>query len=286
MSVLQRVIEARERFLRAGIPPDQAAIDSEVLARHALGWDRAHYLTHRYEPMAREVQERVEELVRRRERREPIAYITGVREFWGLDFLVTPAVLVPRPETEAIVEAALSRMIDQHRVWRIADVGTGSGCLAVALAYERQQAHVTATDISAEALAVAAANALRHGVDSRLRLVRTSLLDGVPGPFDLIVANPPYVPVDSSENLPPDVRDFEPKAALFGHGADGLDEARRLLSQSPARLMPGGWLLMEFGFGQGPAVRAAVDSVPDLEFVERLRDLQGHERTLVATRSS
>ena len=194
MSVLQRVIEVRERLRRARISPDQATIDAEILARHALGQDRATYLAHRDESIADDVSERLEAMVRRREGREPVAYILGEREFWGLSFLVSPAVLIPRPETEAIVEKALALMDDAGRAWRLADVGTGSGCLAVALARERANANVIATDISEAALGVAAANAVRHGVDSRIRLIRTSLLDDVPAPFDLIVANPPYVP--------------------------------------------------------------------------------------------
>ncbi len=286
MSVLQRVIDARERFLRAGIPPDQAAIDAEILVRHVLGQDRATYLARRDEPIPDDDFERLEAMVRRREGREPVAYILGEREFWGLSFLVSPAVLIPRPETEAIVERALALMNDARRAWRLADVGTGSGCLAVALAHERGNATVIATDISEPALGVAAANALRHGVDSRIRLIRTSLLDDVPGPFDLIVANPPYVPAGTRGGLQPDVRDYEPETAVFGHGADGLDEVRLLLTQTPERLAPGGWLLMEFGFGQGDAVRAAVNAVPELRLVEVLRDLQGHERTLVARSGS
>lgn len=282
MSVLQRVIDARERLRRAGIPPDQAAIDAEILARHALGQDRATYLAHRDEPILEDESERLEGMVRRREGREPVAYILGEREFWGLSFLVSPAVLIPRPETEAIVEKALALMDGAARAWRIADVGTGSACLAVALARERVNANVIATEISEPALGVAAANAVRHGVDSRIRLIRTSLLDDVPGPFDLIVANPPYVPGSTREGLQPDVRDYEPGTAVFGHGPDGLDEVRHLLAQTPQKLTPGGWLLMEFGFGQGDAVRAAVNAVPGLRLVEVLRDLQGHERTLVA----
>src|SRR6478672_8787900 len=233
MTVLERVIAARERFLRAGIPPDQAAIDAEILARHALRQDRATYLAHRDEPIADDESGRLEAMVRRREGREPVAYILGEREFWGLSFLVSPAVLIPRPETEAIVERALALIDDARRAWRLADVGTGSGCLAVALAHERRNATVIATDLSEPALGVAAANALRHGVDSRIRLIRTSLLDDVPGPFDLIVANPPYVPGGTRDAIQPDVRDYEPETAVFGHGADGLDEARRLLAQTP-----------------------------------------------------
>ena len=284
MTLFQIVVAARERFIRAGIPPDQAAIDAEVLARHIAGWDRATYLTRRDDPIGPALAASYEQAVARRERREPVAYITGTREFWGLDFLVTPAVLIPRPETEFVVEAALARLCDRTRPWQIADVGTGSGCLAVALAHELTNAAVTGTDISSAALEVARRNAARHGVESRVTFVETSLLEGVTGPFDLIVANPPYVPASHEPTLSPDVRDHEPRPALYGHGTDGLDEIRALLTQSPSRLADGGVLLMEFGFGQGGAVCAALAEIERLRFVEILRDLQGHERTLVADR--
>ena len=275
-------IAARERFIRAGIPPDQAGIDAEVLARAAAGWDRATWLTRRNEPAGIEAAARFEAMASRREQREPVAYITGVREFWGLDFIVSPAVLIPRPETELIVEAALDRLADPARAWRIADVGTGSGCIAIALATERRAAMLTATDISEAALEVARQNATLRGVGSRIDFLRTSFLNDVIGPFDLIVANPPYVPTFARTALAPDVREFEPHAALFGHGADGLDEVRAILSQAATRLAPGGWLLMEFGFGQGDEVREAASGVRGLRVEMILRDLQGLERTLVA----
>ena len=275
-------IAARERFIRAGIPPDQAGIDAEVLARAAAGWDRATWLTRRNEPAGLEAAARFEAMASRREQREPVAYITGVREFWGLDFIVSPAVLIPRPETELIVEAALDRLADPARAWRIADVGTGSGCIAIALATERRAAMLTATDISDAALEVARQNAILRGVGSRIGFLRTSFLDDAIGPFDLIVANPPYVPTFARTALAPDVREFEPHAALFGHGADGLDEVRAILSQAATRLAPGGWLLMEFGFGQGDEVREAASGVRGLRVEMILRDLQGLERTLVA----
>jgi len=275
-------IAARERFIRAGIPPDQAGIDAEVLARAAAGWDRATWLTRRNEPAGLEAAARFEAMASRREQREPVAYITGVREFWGLDFIVSPAVLIPRPETELIVEAALDRLADPARAWRIADVGTGSGCIAIALATERRAAMLTATDISEAALEVARQNATLRGVGSRIDFLRTSFLNDVIGPFDLIVANPPYVPTFARTALAPDVREFEPHAALFGHGADGLDEVRAILSQAATRLAPGGWLLMEFGFGQGDEVREAASGVRGLRVEMILRDLQGLERTLVA----
>jgi release factor glutamine methyltransferase len=282
VSLWQAVVGARERFIRAGIPPDQAAIDAEVLARHDRGWDRATYLSRRDEPLAAGAAASYETLVMRRERREPVAYIIGHREFWNLQFRVTPAVLIPRPESEFIVEAALARLRDRSRAWAIADVGTGCGCLAISLAHELPAARVTATDISPAALAVARENGERLGVADRVTFVQTSLLEAAAGPFDLIVANPPYVPSSHRPTLSPDVRDHEPVQALYGHGDDGLDEVRALLAQAPSRLAREGVLLMEFGHGQGDAVREALRAVGTLELADILRDLQGHERTLVA----
>lgn len=286
MPLWQAVVAARERFIRAGIPPDQAAIDAEVLARHTQRWDRATYLTRRDEPVSAADAAAFDDVVARRERREPVAYITGRREFWNLEFLVTPAVLIPRPESEFIVDAALARLRDRSRTWAIADIGTGSGCLAITLAHELPAARVTATDISRPALTVARQNAERLGVADRVTFVETSLLADAPGPFDLIVANPPYVPSSHRPTLSPDVRDHEPPEALYGHGDDGLDEARALLAQAPSRLSPNGVLMMEFGFGQGEAVRAALAETPELALIDILRDLQGHERTLVAAQSA
>ncbi len=283
-SLLQLVIAARERFVRAGIPPDQAGIDAEVLARHVMGWDRAAYLTRRDAPVDPADRDRYEALIARRERREPVAYITGFREFWGREFAVSPAVLIPRPETEFIIEQSLARLGDRQDVRRIADVGTGSGCIAITLACELPWSHVIGTDISGPALRLAQQNARRHGVTSRVHLVETSLLDGTRGPFDLIVANLPYVPASHKPSLSADVRDHEPERALFDRADDGLDIVRRLLAQAPSRLSDEGLLLAEFGFGQGHGVLAALASAPELELVEILRDLQGHERTLVARR--
>ncbi len=275
------VVAARERLIRAGIPPDQAGIDAEVLARHVLGWDRAKYIASRYEPFLTETAAEFEAVVAKREQRVPVAYITGHREFWGLDFAVSPAVLIPRPETELIVEAALSFLGDVAAQWRIVDVGTGSGCLAVSLAHERPQAQLIATDVSEAALAVAQRNASRHGVADRIQFVRTSFLSDVPGPFDLIIANPPYVPRAHESTLASDVRNHEPAIALFGRGEDGLDDVRQVLAESASRLAPSGRLMMEFGFGQGPAVRRDAQQA-GLEIIDILRDLQGHDRTLVA----
>ena len=275
------VVAARERLIRAGIPPDQASIDAEVLARHVLGWDRAKYLMRRHESFPEHTADRFEAAIEQRERRVPVAYITGHREFWGLDFEVSPAVLIPRPETELMVEAALKFLSSTAGSPRIADVGTGSGCLAVTLACECPQATVVATDVSRSALAVARRNASRHGVTARVQFVATSFLDGVQPPFDLILANPPYVPRSHEATLSADVRNHEPALAVFGRGDDGLDDVREVLSHAARRLAPNGRLMLEFGFGQGPDVRRDAERA-GLQIVDVLKDLQGHERTLVA----
>jgi len=275
------VVAARERLIRAGIPPDQASIDAEVLARHVLGWDRAKYLMRRHESFPEHTADRFEAAIEQRERRVPVAYITGHREFWGLDFEVSPDVLIPRPETELMVEAALKFLSSTAGSPRIADVGTGSGCIAVTLACECPQATVVATDVSRSALAVARRNASRHGVTARVQFVATSFLDGVQPPFDLILANPPYVPRSHEATLSADVRNHEPALAVFGHGDDGLDDVREVLSHAARRLAPNGRLMLEFGFGQGPDVRRDAERA-GLQIVDVLKDLQGHERTLVA----
>ena len=275
------VVAARERLIRAGILPDQASIDAEVLARHVLGWDRAKYLMRRHESFPEHTADRFEAAIEQRERRVPVAYITGHREFWGLDFEVSPAVLIPRPETELMVEAALKFLSSTAGSPRIADVGTGSGCIAVTLACECPQATVVATDVSRSALAVARRNASRHGVTARVQFVATSFLDGVQPPFDLILANPPYVPRSHEATLSADVRNHEPALAVFGHGDDGLDDVREVLSHAARRLAPNGRLMLEFGFGQGPDVRRDAERA-GLQIVDVLKDLQGHERTLVA----
>ena len=276
MSLAERVSEAARRLAAAGIDAGDAAFDAEVLARWALGWDRATYLARWRERAPAGFGGRFEALVARRCRREPVARITGRREFWGLDFEVTPAVLVPRPESELLVETALARLGDRAAPWAVADVGTGSGCLAVALARELPRARVTATDISPKALGVARRNAARHGAADRVTFHGADLLEGLPGPFDLIVSNPPYVPDAVIGTLAPEVRRHEPAAALRG-GPDGLDTVRRLVAAAADRLRPGGWLVMEVGAGQSGAAtdigrRAGMRTVaahPDLQGIPR-----------------
>jgi release factor glutamine methyltransferase len=273
-SVLERIAKGRDALVRGGIAPFDASLDAELLARHVLGWDRATLLTRGREDPPADFADRFDDLIERRTLREPVAQITGHREFWGLDFEVTPDVLVPRPETESIVEAALE-LADRARPLRILDVGTGSGCLAIALAVELPASHVIASDVSAAALRVARRNAARLRVSERVLFVCASLLDAVSGPFDLIVSNPPYVA--TTEPLPPDVAIYEPRAALFA-GPEGLDALRGLIGTAASHLVPGGSLIVEFGFGQSEAVRAMA-SAAGWRRSTILEDLQGIERT-------
>ena len=213
-----------------------------------------------------------------------MSYIMGEREFWGRPFIVTPDVLVPRWETELLVEAALSFRKDTPGASpRLADIGTGSGCVAVTLALEWPTADLWATDVSAEALAVARRNAERHGATARVGLGLGELLAGHMGPFDLIVSNPPYVPETDRGSLPPEVVDHEPPEALFA-GPDGLDVIKRVLDAAPPALAHEGRLLVEIGFGQADAVKHLVSRTAGLAFVDILPDLQGIPRVLVATR--
>jgi len=272
---------ARERLVEAGIRHDDAAVDVDVYARTILGWDRATLLANLRQPAPPELEPRFSEWLERRERREPTAYIVGTREFWGREFLVTPAVLVPRPETEFIVEEGLALLIGVTAP-HIADIGTGSGILGVTLAAELPSSRVVATDVSAEALAVAHQNAERLGVAERVAFVNTSYLSDVDGRFDLVVTNPPYVRDGDKRALSPDVR-HEPEVALFG-GPDGLRDVSGVLDAAVAKLKPGGWFVMEFGYGQEDDVSLLVTAraVHQLDHIRN--DLQGIPRTAVVQR--
>lgn len=294
-----RIQEARRRFEQAGIEPAEAALDADVLARHALGgWERGQLLVRQHDACPAGFAGIFEALVRRRERREPTGYIIGRREFWGLDIEVGPGVLVPRPETELLVEETLARLSPEGggpgpapapagatrlpRL-RIVDVGTGSGCIAVALARWLPHADVVAVDASRDALDVARRNAVRHDVGGRVRFVLADLLAGVAGPFDAVVSNPPYVPAADIGGLQREVRDYEPRQALSG-GADGLDAIRRLVAEAASVLREGGWLLVEFGFGQADGIRAIIAAEPRLDLVDVRPDLAGIPRVAVARR--
>lgn len=248
---------ARDRLLAAGATEDEveAEIEAEVLLRHALDPDASVTKAHLYagyeDQIDTQVAQRFEAVLSRRLAREPSAYITGRREFYGLEFRVTPDVLIPRPETEMLVEAAikLARAEPQRPRLRIADVGTGAGALAVTLAKLLPAAEVYATDVSRAALGVAAENARHHGVERRVAFRAGHLLTPVHDYVDLIVANLPYVTTQDWSQLEPELREHEPRLALDG-GDDGLDLIRDLLRQAPRYLRPGSHVLLEIGEGQ------------------------------------
>lgn len=284
MTIHDLVQGARDRFMNAGISATLATLDAEVLARQVLGWDRARFLTDRNEKASSIFLLQYEPLVARRERREPVSYILGTREFWGLPFEVGPDVLIPRPETEFIVEETIA-LTGKDSSPLIVDVGTGSGCIAIALAREIPAARVIATDVSKYALEVARRNALSHGVANRITFVETSFLDGIEEPADVIVSNPPYVPAVSQPGLTPEVRDYEPAVAVFG-GEDGLDGLRSVVEGAAQRLKPGGWLVMEFGCGQDDDVTELVKGVDGIDVVKIRHDLQDIPRTVVCRRNA
>jgi release factor glutamine methyltransferase len=284
MSIHAQVSAARLRLREAGITPTESDLDARLLAQHVLGWTTERFLTDARDPAPDGFAPHYDALVARRVTREPLAYIVGVREFWGLELEVTRDVLIPRPATELIVEAMQELFPDRSVPLRIADICTGCGCVAVALAHERPAAVISASDISLPALVVARRNAARHGVGDRVTFTHGDLLDDVAGTFDAIVANPPYVIDRAGPALQPEVRDHEPSVALFG-GIDGLTLVARLVEAAPNRLRPGGYLIFEFGLGQDVEVEALLETAPELTLVGVRRDLQGIARTAIAKRA-
>jgi release factor glutamine methyltransferase len=284
------VLWARERLRAAGIPDDEADLDARLLAEHVLGWDTARFFSIAAEdPEPAGFAGRYETLVARRAAREPVSYIVGHHEFWGLRFEVSPAVLIPRPESELLVEIGSEVIASRSAAasrdeCHVADVCTGSGCIAVALAHERPAAGFVATDTSDAALDVARRNASAHCVNHRVQFVSADLLNGVDGTFDLIVSNPPYVREVDRAALQPEVRDHEPPLALFA-GPDGLDVIRRLVAHAPSRLEPGGTLVFEIGFGQRDAVEQLISSTAGLTMIGFRSDLQGIPRAAIARKT-
>lgn len=247
-TVLSLLQWSADYFAGKGI--DSARLDAELLLAATLNLDRVGLYLQYDRPMAADELADYKALVQRRARREPLQYILGETEFWSLTLAVSPAVLVPRADTEVLVEEALQRLTDAGRVL---DVGTGSGAIAIALASERPQLTVTAIDRSPEALAVAAVNVERHRLAGQIALAEGDLAALPDGPFEMVVSNPPYVPTADWEALMPEVHDYEPRLALDG-GTDGLDAYRHLARQARHLLVPGGWLLVEVGIDQADAV--------------------------------
>ncbi len=278
MTLRQIVAGVAGRLAAAGI--ETARGDAWLLLAAATGRERASLMAAGADEIGAAAQARLEELVRRRSAREPMAYILGEREFWSLAFQVTPAVLIPRPESETVVEAALAQIEDRRARLRVLDLGTGSGCLLLALLSELPAATGLGVDLSAGALALARANAGRLGLAGRARFEQRSWGAGLDGVFDLIVANPPYVGADELAGLEPEVREHEPQIALIA-GPDGLCAYRALIPDCARLLAEGGAVALEIGQGQGDAV-AALLVRHGLAVVGRRPDLAGIPRCLVA----
>jgi release factor glutamine methyltransferase len=267
---------------------ENAARDAEFLLLHTLGLSRVALLAYPDREILPEQHGAYQDNVRRRMQHEPIQYITGEQEFYGLLLKVTPAVLIPRPETEHLVEAVLERMPAKDAI-KIVDVGTGSGAIAIALAVHLRKAEIVALDLSLEALAVASSNARRHDVADRTHFIPSDLLAAALGPnsenegaFDAVVSNPPYIPESDRATLPPEVRDYEPATALFA-GVEGLDLYRRLIPQAHAALKPNGLLALEIGYGQREALASLLSGWKEVSFVN---DLQQVPRIALARRPS
>jgi len=264
-----------------------AAIHADLLLRQALGWSRAELIARQNDRPPAEATGYFFQLIERRRGRIPTQYLVGQQEFWGLEFRVTPSVLIPRPETELLVEHALKEL-PRDREILIADIGCGSGCISVALAKELPAARFIAVDLSPSAVAVATDNAVRHEVSPRIMFIVGDLFEPVgqllnelpQDACDAIVANPPYIESDSIEALEPEVRDHEPRSALDG-GPDGLDVIRRLIVEAPRFLAPGAPLLFEIGFNQSAQVRRLLDDSP-FKSVRMTNDLQSIPRLVIA----
>ncbi|HLI81190.1 MAG TPA: peptide chain release factor N(5)-glutamine methyltransferase [Candidatus Binataceae bacterium] len=265
--------EAADKLARAGV--DTARLDAEVLLAHACGVLRAQLISGAFRIDA-DAAEKFRRMVERRAAREPIAYIIGRKEFFSLDFEVTPAVLIPRPETEILVDAALKFLTTREHPLAL-DIGTGSGAIAIAIAVNAPEVRIIATDISKEALEVARRNAIRHRCEDRIDFVHADLFPDGDARFDLIVSNPPYVAEVDLDILQPEIRLHEPRVALV-FGEDGLDMYRRITAGCCSRLNPDGEVMVEIGAGQAFSVEALfrragfsnIDAIRDLARIERV----------------
>jgi len=276
-SISDLLREASQALRDAGVP--EARREAGSLLSHVIGKDRTFLISHAEDIVAGDDLARFREAVARRASGEPLQYITGVQDFYGREFRVTTDVLIPRPETELLVEAALE-VIAHKPAPLICDVGTGSGCIAITLVCERTDARAVAVDVSAPALAVAEDNSRRHGVSDRMRFTISDCFESVDRTaFDLVVSNPPYVAAAALSGLQREVRDHEPLVALSS-GADGLDVIRRLLRDAPAFLKTDGYLIMEIGFDQGEKVQRLINE--NLWRLDEIRpDLQGIPRIVL-----
>ena len=276
---------AKQVLDRAGI--EHAAQESRWLVGHALGLESHHLVSQAEQPVSPEKKTQTESLISRRAAHEPLQYILGTQEFCGLEFHVSPAVLIPRPETEVLLQEAL-RAVDLNKDSVVVDVGTGSGCVAVTLATILSRARILAVDRSPDALAAAKANAERLTVADRIEFIEGDLVSplrdrGLTGQVDVIVSNPPYIAESDWAGLQPEVRDFEPRSALVS-GPTGTEFHERLLRESKEYLVPGGSLVMEIGQGQRPAVQKMAEELGGYTPIETAKDGAGIERIVIFRR--
>lgn len=258
------------------VQSQSARLDARILMKHVLGADDAGLIARATNVLDRASADRFHSLIQRRALGEPIAYITGVKEFWSLEFAVTPDVLVPRDDSGALIEAVLARR-ERDEILRIADLGTGSGCLLCALLTEFLRSQGIGIDRSERALAVAKTNAEALGVGARAQFAKGDWLSGAAGPYDVIIANPPYIRLGDKETLAPDVAVFEPSGALFG-GEDGLGAYREIVPQLPSRLSNDGLVVMECGSDQADALAGMLASETGEAGVFTISDLAGRAR--------
>ncbi|HLW53862.1 MAG TPA: peptide chain release factor N(5)-glutamine methyltransferase [Candidatus Angelobacter sp.] len=282
MQLKQAVDAAYDLFVSSDVPSPR--LNAELLMLFVLGRERAYLYAHPERELTSEEQARYDEVIRERARGCPTQYITGHQEFWGLDLLVSPAVLIPRPETEHVVETVLELVRDYSRdhleKLRIVDVGTGSGCIALALTSELPQAEIHGGDISEEALEMARVNAARLGLGQRVLFRKSDLLDLYQGQqFDFVVSNPPYVGDSEADKVQKQVREFEPRIAVFCGDTDGMGIYRRLIPQAWKALKPGGWFVAEIGFSSEQNAR---DLLKEWTDVQMTADLQGIPRVIAA----
>jgi release factor glutamine methyltransferase len=284
MLLKEALTSAVERLTSAGVGSPR--MNAELLLRFVLSCDRAYIFAHPERDLTLAEQARYEETLNQRAQGIPAQYITGHQEFWGLDLIVTPAVLIPRPETEHLIETVLlsngDRASSPGRPTRIVDVGTGSGCIALALAKELPRAEIHATDISSAALEVARANAARHHLENQIHFHQTDLLQSLEGgTFDFVVSNPPYVGESEQDQVQLEVRKFEPRSAVFA-GPTGLEVIERLIPQAQAALKPGGWLVIEISGTIAERVKALLGGWAGVQITN---DLQGIPRVASAQKS-
>ena len=282
-SLKEAITHAAER-LQMGPHPARARADAELLLLQLLGRNRAWRIAHECDPLEESESRNFSLRIDRRLAGEPIQYIIGEAEFYGLPFQVTPAVLIPRPETEHLVEKVLQLAASVPKPLRLVDVGTGSGAIPIALAVNLPTAEITSIDISPDALALAAQNAEHNLVKEKIRLLQGDLLEPVAQEyFDFVVSNPPYIPLSDRAGMDVEVREHEPELALFA-GEDGLAIYRRLIPQAFVVLKSGGWLLLEIGFGQQTAIEELLRSA-GFSRIAFIDDLQGIARVACGQRS-